>query len=171
MDATGVTHFILGIVDHGTRFNPVLVVLAHATASAILTQLFAAIDRFGKPRIIRTDNAPVFHSKAFSEGLATAGIRHEFTEPGKPWQNGRIERFFLTLKQKLNQIVPENREALDSLLTQFAFWYNAVRPHQHLHGWTPAEAWRGIDPYQRAPKEVLRFAGWDGLLRGYYLRH
>lgn len=169
-DATGALHFILGIIDYGVRFVPKLEVLEGASAWLILSHLFAAIHRYGKPRIIRTDNAPVFHSKVFRTVMAAAGIRHEFTEPGKPWQNGRIERLFLTLKQKLNLIVPKNRLTLNLLLGEFAFWYNEVRPHQHLHGLTPAEAWRGIDPYTTPSKSVRRFSGWGGLLRGFYMR-
>ena len=65
----------------------------------------------------------------------------------------------------------DSREALAGLLAQFRFWYNAVRPHQHLGGLTPEEVWRGIDPYARAPKAVHLFEAWGGLLRGYYLRH
>lgn len=149
---------------------PVLQSLGRASSWAILSKLFAAIDRFGKPRLIRTDNAPVFHGRVFRAVLAAAGIRHEFTEPGKPWQNGRIERFFLSLKLVLNRIVPTDKNALDDLLDQFRLCYNEVRPHQHLNGLTPAEVWRGVDPYAQAPKEVLEFEGWDGLLRGFYLR-
>ncbi|MHB9118939.1 MAG: transposase [Burkholderiales bacterium] len=169
-DAAGAEHFILGILDHGTRLNRVLSRLASANAQAILEQIALAVGEFGKPRIIRTDNEPIFHSPAFEEGLAALGIRHEFTEPGKPWQNGRIERFFLTLKEKLNRITPEDGATLDSLLSEFSCWYNAVRPHQHLYGLTPQEAWSGVDPYKTAPKAVLRFDGWDGMLRGYYLQ-
>jgi transposase InsO family protein len=140
-----------------------------ANAQTILEQVSMAVRKFGKPKLIRTDNASVFHSALFEQGLAALRIRHEFIELGKPWQN-RIERFFLTLKEKLNLIVPEDGAALDSLLAEFNFWYNAVRPHQHLHGFTPMEVWTGIDPYKTAPKLVKRFMGWDGLLRGYYLR-
>ena len=75
-----------------------------------------------------------------------------------------------TLKDKLNRIVPRDAHALDALLLEFTFWYNEVRPHQHLHGLTPAEVWRGIDPYRSAPKEVGRFEGWGGLLMGLYMR-
>jgi len=39
-----------------------------------------------------------------------------------------------------------------------------------LHGLTPAEAWRGIDPYRSAPRAVERFSAWDSLLTGFYLR-
>ncbi|MBA3774295.1 MAG: hypothetical protein H0X13_17945 [Ramlibacter sp.] len=62
-DSSGVVHFILGIIDYGARFNPVLVALERASAWAIVSQLFAAIDRFGRPKIIRTDNAPYFTAR------------------------------------------------------------------------------------------------------------
>ena len=103
--------------------------------------------------------------------LWCGGIRHQLTTPGWPWQNGRIERLFGTLKQKLDRIEVESRAALNGLLTEFGFWYNAVRPHQHLAGLTPEEAWRGVNPYARAPKAIHWFDAWDGLLPGYYLRH
>ena len=170
VDALGVQHFILAIIDYGTRFNPVLARLEQANAQTILEHIAAAVDQFGKPRIIRTDNASVFRSAIFEEGLAALRIRHEFSEPGKPWQNGRIERLFLTLKQRLNRIMPENGAALDKLLAEFSCWYNTVRPHQHLHGFTPMEVWTGVDPYMTAPKSVTRFAGWDGMLRGFCMR-
>ncbi|MFZ6722941.1 integrase core domain-containing protein [Undibacterium sp. Ji49W] len=150
--------------------NLLLVRLESATSEAILNQLAVAIKLFGKPKSIRTDNASVFRSAAFAVGLMKLGIRHEFSQPGKPWQNGRIERFFLTLKQKLNLIIPKDGLALDGLLAEFMSWYNLIRPHQHLHGWTPAEVWRGIDPYATAPKSVQCFAAWDGLLCGFYIR-
>jgi len=93
--------------------------LEHGTATTILREIAAAIQQFGKPRFIRTDNAPVFHNATFEQGLAFLGIHHEFTEPDKPWQNDRIERLFLTLKQKLDKIVPHDGTALDRLLASF----------------------------------------------------
>jgi len=168
-DAQGAIHFILGILDHGTRRNLVLVRLARANAIAILQEITKAVAQFGKPDAIRTDNASVFHSAVFREGIAALGIPHTFIAPGKPWQN-RIERLFLTLKQKLNQVVPQDGGALDHLLAQFSCWYNVVRPHQHLHGLTPMEVWTGVNPYKTAPISVSRFIGWDGLLQGFYIR-
>ncbi|BBB60566.1 hypothetical protein UNDKW_2293 [Undibacterium sp. KW1] len=168
--ADGVSHFILGIVDHGTRMNLLLRRLELATSATILECIKEAIQLFGQPAIIRTDNASVFRSKKFRRALKELGIRQEFSEPGKPWQNGRIERFFLTLKEKLNLITPLNGLMLDCLLGDFTTWYNLVRPHQHLHGYTPAEVWNGVNPYRSAPKAVQYFSAWDGLLTGYYLQ-
>lgn len=169
-DEDGIDRFILGIIDHGTRRMLALVALPHGTSKAILEQLFLAVSRFGKPDCIRTDNASVFTSAEFQAAVAGAGIRHEFIPLGKPWKNGRIERFFLTLKEKLNLIRPESLAQLNHRLALFSCWYNEARPHQHLYGWTPIEAWFGIDPYRTRPKEVVRFEVWDGALRGYCLR-
>lgn len=102
----------------------------------------------------------------FRAGPASLGIQHEFITPGCPWQTGRIERFFLTLKQPLNRVIPRDGEALDKMLAGFETWYNEVRPHQHLHGSTPWEVWRGIDPYHTLPKAVQRFEAWGGRLKG-----
>lgn len=60
--------------------------------------------------------------------------------------------------------------ALNSALGEFRFFYNFVRPHQHLHGRTPAEAWTNVDPFHLSAKRELWFEAWDGLLCGYYLR-
>ena len=84
--------------------------------------------------------------------------------------NGRIERFFGTLKEKLNHWEVDNQEQLNNALGQFQFWYNHVRPHQHLDGRTPAEVWQGKDIYTHRVKKEYWFEAWEGLLTGYYLR-
>lgn len=136
----------------------------------LLGHLFIAIGRYGVPRLIRSDNASVFRSKMFRWGCRIAGVRQQFSLPGCPWMNGRIERVFGTLKQKLDLIEINTREALLHLLGDFTVWYNVVRPHQSLAGLTPDEAWHGNNPYINAPRSVHWFEAWDGLLKGYYLR-
>jgi putative transposase len=141
-----------------------------ANSADILQCVLRCVAEFGKPTFIRTDNASVFKNTTFRAGLKAANIRHEFTEPGCPWQNGRIERFFLTLKEKLNLILPIDGAALDHLLAEFRFWYNSVRPHQHLHNYTPMEVWTGVHPFKEKPKQIFRFSAWEGMLRGFYMR-
>lgn len=69
--------------------------------------------RFGRPRAVRTGNEAAFTSRLFRFALWVLGIRRQRTEPHRPWQNGRVERFVGTRQ-------------------------NHVRPHQHLGGRTPA---------------------------------
>jgi len=78
---------------------------------------------------------------------------------------------FGTLKGKLSEWRFAGAVQLQFALDQFATWYNEVRPHRHLHGATPMEAWCGVDPFAKAPKQTQWFEAWEGLLTGYRLRH
>ena len=111
----------------------------------------------------------MFCSRLFRCGLFVLGIRHQRTDSGCPWQNGRVERFFGTLKVKLDLWQVGKQAALDYSLGEFRFWYNHVRLHQNLDGRTPAEAWAGVDVFAKKPKGEFWFEAWNGLLQGYYL--
>ena len=168
-DQQGNSHSILGILDHGSRMALALLTLRDRSSLTLLKWLIATIETYGKPKVIRTDNEACFKSKRFTLALRLLGIRHQRTQPGHPWQNGRVERLFGTLKEKLDQLEIHHFSSLQCALAEFQFWYNQVRPHQHLDGWTPLDAWQGQNPYLRIPKSVLFFSAWDGLLKGYYI--
>ena len=169
-DTHGKTHSLLGIVEHHSRANLTLSALKDKTTITLLRQLLDAIERFGKPKLLRTDNEAVFTSVLFRLALWFLSIRHRRIDPHCPWQNGRVERFFGTLKQKLDRWEVTGGEELNGAINQFRFWYHHVRPHQNLNGRTPAEVWQGIDITTRRPKRAYWFEAWDGLLTGIYLR-
>jgi transposase InsO family protein len=172
MDMTGVAdarhnvRTLLGIVDHGTRKCLSLQTLSDKTAIALLRKLLDAIEVYGKPKAIHTDNESMFVSRLFRFALWLLGIRHRRSMLHCPWQNGRIERFFGTFKAYADRVV-FNAKRLQAALDEFAFWYNSVRPHRHLGGRTPEEAWNNIEPYEQAPKICRKFSAWHGMLRGY----
>lgn len=170
-DTHGLNYNLLGVVEHGSRINLLLTALKEKSAITLLEHIISLIKMFGKPVSIRTDNEGVFHSRGFQLGLWILGIEHQTIVPGCPWMNGRIERFFGTLKAKLNQWEVESKEQLETSLRLFRVWYNHVRPHQNLDGRTPAEFWNGVECYASAPRQVAYFNAWDGLLTGYYLRY
>jgi transposase InsO family protein len=169
VDTQGKLHMLLGIVEHGSRAALCLRALPNKSSWTLLGHLFLAIGQYGKPGHVRTDNESVFCSRLFRFALFTLGIRHQTTDLYCPWQNGRIERFFGTLKERLNLLSVASFEALNQALAEFRFYYNHVRPHQHLGGATPAEAWGGGDPGVGQFKQEYWFEAWDGLLQGYYL--
>ncbi len=170
IDAQRNLHPVFGVVEHHSRSALVLTALRDKTTITVLRHLLDVIERFGKPKMIRTDNEAVFTSWLFQLALFLLGIRHQRIDPHCPWQNGRVERFFGTLKAKLDRWAVDSIEQLNGALGQFQFWYNHVRPHQNLHGRTPAEAWTGVDVYTRRPKQEYWFEAWDGLLTGIYLK-
>jgi transposase InsO family protein len=116
----------------------------HAT---VLGLLCLAIGQWSKPARLRTDNESVFHSRLWRVALRLLGIRRQFTQPGCPWQNGRIERLFGTLKERWYDLAQLLRLDVHLRLGEFAHWYSATRPHQHLHGRTPIQAWHDDGPH------------------------
>ena len=164
------TRIVLGILEHASRAALWLEALETKSSWTLIVKLAEAIHRYGKPRAVRTDNEVVFASRTFRLALVLLGIRHHRTDPGCPWQNGRVERFFGTLKEKLDRLAVDSFEALNAALIEFLFFYNHTRSHQNLRGMTPAEAWAGVDPFADSFKEEYWFEAWDGLLSGYYLR-
>ncbi len=157
---------VLGLIDHGTRACLRLQQMRTKASIALIREIFDAIERFGKPKILRTDNEAVFTSVVFRGALFLLGIKHQLTLPGAPWQNGRIERFFGTLKERLRTRGPLSDGAgLQSDLAAFRFWYNHARTHQHLDGRTPAMAWNRQD---KPRKKARYFSAWEGVLTGFY---
>ena len=168
--ADGNLNHILGIVEHKSRLNLGLGVLKDKASITILRFLLDAVEMYGKPKFLRTDNEAVFTSRLFRFGLWLMGIRHQLIDKACPWQNGRIERFFGTLKEKLDIWQVNGSEELEGALNQFRFWYNHIRPHQNLDGRTPAEVWHGQDIFSKGFKSEYWFEAWDGLLTGFYLK-
>lgn len=162
------------------RFARTHGVTVRKTAAAIERVLAEAFRRFEPPRSLVTDNEGPFRSYTWKRTLARFRVQHRRTELYCPWQNGRIERFFGTLKRKIGQRCAAGSADLQSDLNVFRYWYNHIhiRPHQALYGaihcrgrtvqlsLTPAEAWAQSGDR----KHGSRFEGWGGLLRGWACR-
>jgi transposase InsO family protein len=170
-DSQGLPHIVLGVVDHGSRLDIALRRVRRFNVWTLLGTLFMAFGEHGVPLALKLDNHPVHQAVWFKRIMRLAGVRLSFTELASPWQNGRIERMFGTLKKALRGYAIADARHLDLSLAPFQFWHNAVRPHQHLGGRTPLRVWQGIDPYRRPPKRALWFEGWNGRLRGWMLRY
>lgn len=170
-DAEGTQHIVLGAIDHGSRLNLMLCRVRRFNRWTFLGCLLLAIGEFGRPTAIKTDNHPVFRSGLVREVLRWCGVGLRHSRPGRPWENGYIERLFGTFKHCLADYVIRDGFHLRKALPAFQFWYNVTRPHQYLGGHTPQQAWLGIDPLKTAPRSVLAFSAWRGRLRGMVLRH
>jgi len=135
---------------------------------AVLRQLLDLFERYGTPKVLRTDNEPAVRSRLFRVVLRLLGVRHQRTDPFAPWQNGRVERLFQTVKEVIRQREARTGRTIvtDADLHRIRAWYNHLHPHQHLDGRTPAEAWGGPAPNRRRPARWV--SAWDGLLAGPY---
>jgi len=163
-DSTFRQRLVLGIVDHGVRACITLTELRDKSSLSILRELIPLFRRFGLPKKLRVDNDATMKSRLMRCALTILGIKLQTTDPGCPWQNGRIERFFGTFKAAIRQILvaPED---FPIRLMQFRAFYNFARTHQYLNGRTPAEAWSGS---RKAIGDGQFVTAWRGVLNGWY---
>lgn len=164
-DLSGKQHLMLGLLDHGSRACLRLEALTDKRSLTILRELIVAFRCFGLPRCIRVDNEACFNARLMKGALGLLGIRLQRTDLHCPWQNGRIERFFGTFKQKLDRIAIVDEHDLRVKLVEFRAWYNHARPHQHLGGHTPAEVWDDKPKSTKPPRFV---AIWGGFITGWF---
>jgi putative transposase len=151
-----------------------------STASAPVRVAFQQLfQRYGLPRVIRSDNGVPFASPAALGGLSTLsvwwirlGIRPERTTKGKPTENGTHERMHRTLKAEAAH--PE--ASLAEQQRRFTAWqteYNELRPHEALGQTPPRAHYHASDrPYPKrlpvleyAPHLLLRRVTGDGFIR------
>ena len=133
----------LTLTDAASRYLLRCVAVSKTDGRAVRGVMEAAFREFGLPEAIRTDNGAPFASPA-PAGLSRLalwwirlGIRPERIEPGKPQQNGRHERFHLTLKQETAAPPQASRAAQQRSFLAFQKIYNEQRPHEALHYATP----------------------------------
>lgn len=131
---------ILNILDECSR--KVLLCFAATSISGrkLVKLLQNVIAQQGNPAYIRCDNGPEFISRSLERFAEENGIEIRFSQPGKPTQNGLVERLNGTqrnecLNLKYFKTVQEVQQDLDS------WWndYNFDRPHSALGYLTPQQ--------------------------------
>jgi putative transposase len=116
----------------------------HAEAKPLFERAF---QDYGLPEVIRSDNGSPFASTgttgltALSVWWIKLGIRHERIDPGHPQQNGRHERFHLTLLEAMRPAAAD-RATQARRFAAFTKDYNEERPHEALGQHTPASVYR-----------------------------
>lgn len=129
---------ILNVIDHYNRKCLGTFVAYRMPATVVLEALSRVIDLHGRPHSIRTDNGPEFISKRFRLWLHLKGIHHVRIQPGKPAQNGIIERFNRTYREELlDANLFYSLENAQQLADEFKYLYNSERPHESLYNQTP----------------------------------
>ena len=107
-------------------------------AKRVIRVLDRVIWERGKPDAIRVDNGPEFISNALAEFCEKHSIELQFIQPGKPMQNGYIERFNRTYREDvLDAYLFSSLKQVRELSEEWKQDYNAFHPHQSLQGYSP----------------------------------
>lgn len=144
--ADGLACYPLTISDARSRYFLCCRALGRATHELSERWFERTLREFGLPRAMRTDGGAPFAStglgglSALSVKWIKLGIIPERIQPGCPQQNGRHERLHETLKGGC--AIGANLRDQQRRFDHFTAEYNHERPHQHLHGKTPAMIYR-----------------------------
>jgi putative transposase len=94
----------------------------------------------GYPERLRLDNGPEFVAIALAEWAEAKGVELEFIQPGRPMQNGFIERFNGSYRKGvLDLYVFRNLTEVREHTERWLHDYNEEIPHNALDGLTPVE--------------------------------
>lgn len=149
----------LTLSDAHSRYLLRCQVVARTDAEHVWPVLDAAFREFGLPRALRSDNGAPFASRGagglsqLSVKVIKAGVVPERIAPGKPQQNGRLERLHLTLLQDTADPPARSLRQQIRRFRDFQQLYNEQRPHAALGNDTPAEHY------------TVSLRRWDGVLR------
>lgn len=140
---------LFAILDDRSRFIVYAGLFSEATAENSAIGLQKAIDTYGAPKEVVSDNGSHFkkpHSKRvvaqpLREVEEKYAIKHIFIKAYHPQSNGKIERFFGSYKGEFPRM---NYDKVYDCLSYIHF-YNFERIHQSLDYETPAGIYLGVN--------------------------
>jgi len=129
--------YIIAFMDDCSRFLTAIEWLAAPKADLVIDVFGEAIKEYGKPRHVITDHGTQFYSvrggtSSFDQYCHDNRIRHIMGGIAKPTTQGKIERFFHTLKTEYGQY---------NDLDAYTDYYNNRRLHAGIGYLTPAEVY------------------------------
>ena len=103
--ADGRRHAVLGVIDVYSRRKMVLLSRT-STAAAVLALLRRAIQEWGVPERVKTDNGADYVSKAVGAALAALQVDHDICLPCRPDLKPYIERGLGTMSHGIVELLP-----------------------------------------------------------------
>lgn len=141
---------ILNIMDDCTRESLSAYADYSIPGERVVDVVKDIIAERGKPDFIRVDNGPEFTSKSFTNWCQKVGIEVRYIQPGRPMQNGYIERLNRTFREDvLDAYQFDTLEQLRILCDEWQYNYNYFHPHKSLNRMSPATAakiYGGVNP-------------------------
>ena len=130
---------LIAFLDDYSRFIVHAEYFSNATTENTLLAFINAINHYGKPQAILTDQGTQFKPAKSKQGTFTQfcennKIKHILARIHHPQTNGKIERWFGTYKTEFKQ----NQDTLKT----FIKYYNEERLHQGIHYKTPLERYK-----------------------------
>lgn len=131
---------LLNIIDEYNRESLAIEIDTSLPALRVIRTLEQLIERRAKPQSIRVDNGPEFISDKLQQWCEGKQIQLQFIQPGKPMQNGFVERNNGSLrKELLDAYLFYSLREVRQMAEEWQHDYNYERPHESLGNVPPIE--------------------------------
>ncbi len=128
---------------------------------AVMTELFR---KYGLPKAIHSDNGSPFAATNGILGLTTLsawwitlGILPERSQPGRPGQNGSLERMHADIAREIEGKIAGGIAANQAALDVWVKDYNSVRPNEAIGMKTPDEVYKPSERKYTGDYDVLEY--------------
>jgi putative transposase len=123
----------LTVVDNYTRESLAIEVGQNLKGEDVVNTLNRIAIERGLPATIKVDNGSEFISKAMDKWAYERGVELDFSRPGKPTDNAKVESFNGRLRQEcLNAHWFLSLEDARHKIDEWRQYYNETRPHSAL---------------------------------------
>lgn len=130
----------LTVVDNYTRESLAIDVGQSLKGEDVVNTLNRIAAYRGVPAIIKVDNGSEFISKTMDRWAYERGVELDFSRPGTPTDNAKVESFNGRFRQEcLNMHWFLSLDDAKSKIEAWRRYYNETRPHSALKWATPAE--------------------------------
>ena len=137
---------LLNIMDDFNRESLAIEVDTSLPSLRVIRVLQKLIEQRGVPANLRCDNGPEFISQKLEQWCTDRKITIQFIQPGKPMQNGYIERKNGSMRRELlNAYLFNSLSEVRWLSEEWRVDYNTERPHKSLGYLSPtiyADLWQ-----------------------------
>lgn len=131
---------VLNIIDDYNREILRIEPYFSITSLRVISIIDCLVTENRKPLAIRVDNGPEFIAEVLKQWCDDKNIDLQFIQPGRPMQNGFVERFNRSYRQDvLDANLFTDLSEVKMLSDEFEEDYNFHRPHQSLGDLTPVE--------------------------------
>lgn len=98
-----------------------------------ISALIDAIEKYGRPEILHSDQGSEYKSKVYTSFVKSLGIKQSMSSKASPWQNGYQESFYSGFKTDFGD--PDRFQSLGELTAAIYLqihYYNTKRIHSKL---------------------------------------
>lgn len=130
----------LNIIDDFNRESLAIEVDFSLPSERVVRVLNQLSEWRGYPKFLRVDNGPELISHNLQDWAKKHSVTISYIEPGKPAQNGYIERFNRTFREDvLDQYWFSNLQEVREVTENWMMIYNGERPHMAIGDQNPWE--------------------------------